>query len=189
MDRIVEIGIYEYINEAFPYLSKDNKVLYFSIFMKRPQFFYSHLEWLYNNPNAFIGFHMIQLKQYPDSYSHKDSEVVKLNDELDETYLKYKYSTEPTICRNRSENCTVEECIQTIGLYSYIDCYGGMTTGRKLILYCEMMHDDKLFHAHCMALRQNDDKFFHAHCMTLRQSKITINYIFAPVQDIGSLFI
>ena len=118
MDRVLEIGIYEYINESFPHLSKD---------MKRPQFLAAHMEWLYNHKRAFIGWHM---------------------QEISDTL---KYSTEPT---NRSEHITLEEEIECCGLYSYIDVYGGCTTGNKLQLYYEMIRDDKWFNIHCAALRR-----------------------------------
>jgi hypothetical protein len=142
MERVVQIGIYEYINETFP-TSKDNKVLYFSIFMKRPQFLEAHMEWLYNNKYVFLGWEM-------QSTDEVWARIRQLNEEENEDYMKYKYST-GTICRSRSEDCTVEEEIEHIGLYSHIDIYGG-NTGNKLKLYYEMINDDIMFNAHCKSL-------------------------------------
>jgi hypothetical protein len=98
--------------------------------MKRPQFLAAHMEWLYNHKRVFIGWHM---------------------QEISDTL---KYSTEPTLCRNRSEHITLEEEIERGGLYSYIDVYGGCTTGNKLELYYEMIRDDKWLKIHCIALRR-----------------------------------
>jgi hypothetical protein len=151
MERVAQIGIYEYLNE-FP-LSKDNKVLYFSIFMKRPQFLAAHMEWLYNNKHAFIGWQMMREMHTPtDEFWAR---IVQLNEAEDESYMKAKYSTVPTICRSRSEHYTLEEEIEHTGLYSYIDVYGGCNTGNKLKLYYEMITDDTLFNAHCKALRKS----------------------------------
>jgi len=144
MERVAQIGIYEYLNETFP-LSKD-KVLYFSIFMKRPQFLEAHMEWLYNNKHAFMGW---QISSPDDVWSR----IAQLNEEEEENYMRYKYSTTPTICRGRSEDCTIEECVEMCGLYSYVDTYGGCTTGNKLQMYYEMIQTDTIFDAHCKSLK------------------------------------
>jgi hypothetical protein len=64
MERVIQIGIYDYINETFQHLSKDNKVMYYRIFMKRPQFLHAHIEWLYNNPNIFLGEVITRMKSW-----------------------------------------------------------------------------------------------------------------------------
>jgi hypothetical protein len=165
MERVSEIGIYEYINETFN-LSKDNKILYFSIFMKRPQFLAAHMEWLYNHKYAFIGWQMMREMYEPtdEVWSH----IVYLNEIEDETYMRHKYST-AHICRSSSGHCI--EKIEQIGLYSYIDIYGG-GTGKKLQMYFKMIKDDKIFDAHCKALRLSPQ------CE---------RSIFLPVEDVGQL--
>ena len=163
MERVAQIGIYEYLNE-FP-LSKDNKVLYFSIFMKRPQFLEAHMEWLYNNKHAFLG---LQIYSADAVWSH----IAHLNEVEDECYMKFKYSTQKTICRNRSEDCTLEEVIERVGLYSYINVYGGCTTGNKLEMYYDMIRQPKWFDAHCRALGQS--KVGHA-CISLEDIGALLN--------------
>lgn len=98
------------------------------------------MEWLYNNKYVFLGW---QVKHTPNDEVW--ARIIQLNEEENEEYMKYKYSTQ-TICRSRSEYCTVEEEIEQNGLYSYIDIYGG-NTGNKLKLYYEMIRTPALFDA------------------------------------------
>lgn len=176
MERVVQIGMYSYLNESYPHLSKDNKVLYYRILMKRPQFLYAHIEWLYNNPNALLGEFITKLKEWGvnnyiniyrvglgvSSEKQEDIELytrlLRLNDEQDEEYGKHKYSTIPTICRSHRDNPPVTQRIRESGIYAYLERYGGMTTGCKLQEYYTMITDPEIFECHCQSLLQTDRK-------------------------------
>ena len=170
MERVIKIGIYDYINEQFPG-SKENKVFYYRVLMKRPHFFHAHIEWLYNNPTAFMGELISNLKEYgvneyirqryfgvPSEKQQADEEIytriLRLEDEPDEEYCKHKYNPDPTICRGHHETPSINQRIQQNGLYAYIERYGGLTTGSKLHQYYTMITNEELFECHCEALQQ-----------------------------------
>jgi hypothetical protein len=145
----------DYINEQFP-LSKENKVMYYRILMKRPQFLHAHIEWLYNNPNVFLGDMFTRMKlwglnEYMNTYYRSLSpemfqnqyemyeRIIKFNDEQDYEYAKTKYRTDIGLCRSNSGNTPLTERIRLSGLYAYLETYGGLTTGIKLQKYYTMM--------------------------------------------------
>jgi len=134
MERVTQIGIYEYINECFP-SPKENKVYYFKILMKRPQFLHAHMEWLYNNPNVFLGQFMML-------------------DGANEEYTKAKYDTSCGIARQHTGTYSPAEHIEGCGLYAYVETYGGMSTGNKLETYYAGILNPILFESHCKALLQ-----------------------------------
>jgi len=170
MERVIQIGIYDYINEQFP-LSKENKVMYYRILMKRPQFLHAHIEWLYNNPNVFLGDMFTRMKlwglnEYMNTYYRSLSpemfqnqyemyeRIIKFNDEQDYEYAKTKYRTDIGLCRSNSGNTPLTERIRLSGLYAYLETYGGLTTGIKLQKYYTMITDPELFESHCQSLLQ-----------------------------------
>jgi restriction endonuclease S subunit len=160
MERVIEIGIYHYINELYPYFSKENKVLYYRIWMKRPQFLYAHIEWLYNNVDIFLGEFVTKLKRYGlEEYSCENQELysrlLRLNDENDEEYGKIKYSIIGP-CRQHTDKYPVEERIKDCGIYAYLEKYGGVSTGSKLKQYHVMITDPIIFECHCQALLQKN---------------------------------
>jgi hypothetical protein len=112
---------------------------------------------------------MIQrgVKDYVDTYYYlpqeeKDQKIelyenlIKLNNEHDEIYTIEKYNPTYKLCRSHSVNTPLER-IKTQGLYSYIDVYGGGSTGSKLQTYYKMITDPELFEAHCDALIKLDN--------------------------------
>jgi hypothetical protein len=151
--------------------------------MKRPQFLHAHIEWLYNNTNAFLGSLLTRLKEwgikdYVNTYkinketAEQYERLVILNDEQNEEYAKIKYNTKNGLCRSHSDT-PITDRILTCGLYAYIETYGGITTGNKLNKYYEMIQDPILFECHCSALleRMTQDR----------------TYIF-PLYDISTAF-
>jgi len=170
MERVIQIGIYDYINEQFPG-PKENKVIYYKILIKRPQFLSAHMEWLYNNTDVFLGQFLTRLKdwgikEYVNTYYYGLSDekireeielyenIIRLNDTNDEEYGKTKYNTQWGLCRSHSENIPLTEHIRSCGLYAYLETYGGLTTGNKLKTYYEMITSAELFESHCQALLQ-----------------------------------
>jgi len=189
MERVLKIGIYDYINEQFPG-SKENKVFYYRELMKRPHFFHAHIEWLYNNPNAFAGDLITSLKEcgvkeyiqqrycgVSPEKKQADEEIytriLRLEDEQDEEYCKHKYNPAPTICRGHHDKPTVPQRIQESGIYAYVERYGGLTTGSKLHQYYTMITNEELFECHCEAL----------------QTPVTERHSIFPLYNISRVFI
>jgi len=159
MEKIIDIGIYAYINLTFPTFIKSNKILYYRILIKSPIILALHVEWLHTCPHVFnstrfeeeclsIGVEQAVRTHY--CYETEEGIMRRIQYFQSEDYMLQRYKKGNPLYR--SSNLLPLEDILRSGIYYYINYYTGGGINLKIKTFERLISTEDYLNCHCTAL-------------------------------------
>ena len=156
MEKISEIGIYDYINVTFPELSKQNKILYYKTLIQKPECLELHVEWLKNCPYAFLsefdqkcyvgGVEKVVRTKFRHESEEKIQSLIDYYQSDEYKHLSYHIN----MSTSRKTPYSAQDTIEKFGLYLFITNYTPGGKKNQLETYKKLVYSQ--LDLHCKAL-------------------------------------